>query len=70
VSAESEEQVAQAITFLRERMPENFILTAMVNGEVVTMGGFSLNSARTMLKSTIETVSEQFAYKSAQEFIG
>lgn len=66
MSAESEKQVATAVAFLREKMPEHFIVIAKIDGQIVTMGGFNLESARDMLKGGMEAVSEQYAYHTAK----
>ena len=62
----AEEQIGQAVAFLREKLPEDFILVAKVDGDIVTMGGFSLKSAQEMLKTAIEVVSDQYAYNAAK----
>jgi hypothetical protein len=67
--AAAEEQVAKAIAALREQMPENFILIIDDGKDVVTRGMFSLNSAQRMLKSAIETVSDQYAYNVAAALV-
>lgn len=62
----AEEQVAQAIAYLREKMPENFILVTQADGAVQVMGAFSLASAQTMLNEAIKEVAHQYAYRRAK----
>lgn len=63
----AEEQVAQAVATLREKMPENFMLVYQdADGVVQVMGAFSLSSAQAMLDTAIKAVAEQYAYQTAK----
>lgn len=66
----AEEQVGLAVEFLRDKMPEDFLLMSKVDGELRIMGGFSLNSAQEMLDYAIKAVAEQYAYKAATGKVG